>query len=108
MNITNMKMRRIMLLWLATASFALLPVRAKAHALTDSADSSGSIASTAAAPLDLTYTRPTERTKILNYLFEAYGPYPAAGAIAAGIPGVELHRMHLNNGRGAPNPGINP
>jgi hypothetical protein len=34
----------------------------------------------------LTYTRPTEKTKIENYLFDAFGPYPAVGAaFAAGI-----------------------
>jgi hypothetical protein len=81
-----MKMRRVALLWLATGSPVVLPVLAEAQALTDSEDSSGSVASTATAPPDLTYTRPTEKTKILNYLFDAYGPYPAAGAaFAAGI-----------------------
>lgn len=81
-----MKMRGIMLLWLATAGLAVLPVLATAQALTDSTDSSGMVASRAAPQPDLTYTRPTEKTKILNYLFDAYGPYPAAGAaFAAGI-----------------------
>ncbi|MFZ0417516.1 MAG: hypothetical protein WAM04_05395 [Candidatus Sulfotelmatobacter sp.] len=81
-----MKISRIMLLWLATASLAVLPLLAEGQALTDSADSSGTVASTAAPLPDLTYTRPTEKTKILNYLFDAYGPYPAGGAaFAAGI-----------------------
>jgi hypothetical protein len=32
------------------------------------------------------YVRPTEKTKFHNYLFDAFGPYPIAGAaIAAGI-----------------------
>ena len=36
--------------------------------------------------LDLTYVRPTERTKVNNYAFDAFGPYPIAGAgVAAGI-----------------------
>jgi hypothetical protein len=33
-----------------------------------------------------TYVRPTEKTKVHNYLFDAFGPYPIAGsAIAAGV-----------------------
>ena len=81
-----MKMRRLMLLLLATAGLAALPVPAKAQALADSGDTSGTVASTAPAPPDLIYTRPTEKTKIENYLFDAFGPYPAAGAaFAAGI-----------------------
>src|ERR1700728_60360 len=36
--------------------------------------------------LDLTYTRPTEATKVRNYAFDAFGPYSIAGAaLAAGI-----------------------
>jgi len=36
--------------------------------------------------MDLTYIRPTERTKVSNYAFDAFGPYPVAGAaLAAGI-----------------------
>jgi hypothetical protein len=32
------------------------------------------------------YLAPTERTKVVNYLFDAYGPYPLVGAgIVAGI-----------------------
>jgi hypothetical protein len=81
-----MKMRRLMLLLLAIAGLAAQPVPAKAQALVDSGDSSSVVTSTTPAPPDLTYTRPTEKTKILNYLFDAYGPYPAAGAaFAAGI-----------------------
>jgi hypothetical protein len=75
-----------MLLLLAIAGLAALPVPAKAQALADSGDTSGTVASTAQAPPDLIYTRPTEKTKIENYLFDAFGPYPAAGAaFAAGI-----------------------
>jgi hypothetical protein len=40
--------------------------------------------STTHAPLGLTYQRPTERTKIRNYLFDAFGPYPVAGAAILG------------------------
>jgi hypothetical protein len=30
------------------------------------------------------YTRPTEKTKIQNYLFDSFGPYPIAGAALVG------------------------
>jgi hypothetical protein len=36
------------------------------------------------APRDLTYARPTEKTKIRNYFFDAFGPYPVAGAAILG------------------------
>ncbi|MFY9911022.1 MAG: hypothetical protein WCF22_00325 [Candidatus Sulfotelmatobacter sp.] len=81
-----MKIRRLMRLLLAIAGLAVPPVLAKAQALVDSPDSSGTIASTPSAQPDLTYARPTEKTKIQNYLFDAFGPYPAVGAVfAAGI-----------------------
>jgi len=79
-----MKMGQTMLL--AIAVFAVLPVVAKAQALVDPGGSAAVVTSTTPAQPDLTYTRPTEKAKIENYLFDAYGPYPAAGAaFAAGI-----------------------
>jgi hypothetical protein len=36
------------------------------------------------APPDLTYARPTEKTKIRNYFFDTFGPYPVAGAAILG------------------------
>ncbi len=36
-----------------------------------------------AGQLDLTYVRPTQRTMVNNYLFDAFGPYPIIGAAAA-------------------------
>jgi hypothetical protein len=81
-----MKMRRSMLLVIAV--LAVMPVLAKAQALADSSDSSGVVASTTPTPAtpDLTYTRPTQTTKLHNYVFDAFGPYPLVGAgFAAGI-----------------------
>ena len=81
-----MKMRRTMFFLLVVAAFAALPVPAKAQSLAGSGDSSGTVASTTPAQLDLTYMRPTETTKLRNYFFDAYGPYPIVGAaLAAGI-----------------------
>jgi hypothetical protein len=78
-----MKPRRTMVLLLA---MGVLSLPTSAQSLTDSGDSSGIVASTTTALPDLIYTRPQEKTKIENYLFDAFGPYPALGAVfAAGI-----------------------
>jgi hypothetical protein len=71
---------------LTVTVFAVLPALAKAQAMVDPEESTTAVASATAAQLDLMYTRPTEKTKIQNYLFDAYGPYPAvAAAVVAGI-----------------------
>ena len=78
-----MKMRRIVLVMFLVAA---LPLLAKAQSLADAGDSSGTVASTTPAQLDLTYTRQTQKTKLRNYFFDAFGPYPIVGAaFAAGI-----------------------
>jgi len=84
-----MKMRGFMLVLVAIAGLAALPVLAKAQSLLISSDSS----STAVLPSietnlqpAVTYTRPTEKTRLRNYFFDGFGPYPIVGAaIAAGI-----------------------
>ena len=80
---------RIVVLMLAvaglTALFAALSVQASAQALNDS-EPSRAVAGTTATLPDLTYIQPTEKTKLHNYFFDAFGPYPIVGAaIAAGI-----------------------
>ena len=62
------------------ANLAALSMPAEAQSPLDSGDSSGTFASISPAKLDLKYTRPTEATKIRNYLFDAFGPYPIARA----------------------------
>jgi hypothetical protein len=63
-------------------------VAANAQALVDSGDSSSSAVnlsvSTEYSPSDPTYIRPPETTKVRNYLFDAFGPYPIVGAAIAG------------------------
>jgi hypothetical protein len=78
-----MKPRGTMLLLLAVPVLSLLSY---AQSLTDSGNPSGTaVLPTPVAP-DLIYTRPTQRTKLRNYVFDAFGPYPIAGAaFAAGI-----------------------
>ena len=36
--------------------------------------------------LDLTYSRPTEQEKLHSYFFDAFGPYPLAGAVVIWSP----------------------
>jgi hypothetical protein len=81
-----------MFLLLAVAQLALLPGLVKAQSMVDSADSSSVVALpvSAAIPAFLqsgpTYVRPPEATKLRNFLFDAFGPYPIFGAgFAAGI-----------------------
>lgn len=64
---------------------ALSPL-AQAQAPPGSIDSSGTVTGTTPEQPDMPYTRPTERTKLRNYFFDAFGPYPIVGAaFAAGV-----------------------
>jgi len=82
-----MKKHQVMLLLLAIAGLAAMPVLAKAQSLVDSRDSSSTAVESASTTLpqpDLTYTRPAQATKLRNYFFDAFGPYPIVGAALAG------------------------
>ena len=82
----GMKVHRAMLLVLVTAALAAMPVLARSQSLLSSGDPSATSGITAPRKLDLTYVRPTERAKVSNYAFDAFGPDPIAGAaFAAGI-----------------------
>src|ERR1700730_10873681 len=83
-----MKRIRIVPFLMAVSLAAVLAPRGTAQ----SAAGEGSASSNVVSPfsssshthVDLTYTRPTERTKIHNYFFDAFGPYPIAGAAILG------------------------
>ena len=80
------EIHRVILLMLVTVALAATPVLAKSQSLLSSGDPSATTEITNTPKFDLTYIRPTERTKISNYAFDAFGPYPIAGvAFAAGI-----------------------
>jgi hypothetical protein len=100
-----MRMRRILFLLLAIADLAMLPVRVKAQSLADSGGSSSNAALPASPtypPSDLTYMRPTERAKLQNYFFDAFGPYPMVGAaFLAGINQVYNTPPEWGQGAGA-------
>ena len=83
-----MKTLQTALLLAGIAILATLPLRAEAQSLV-AAEESSSVAVIAVPPqLDFAYTRPTEKTKLHNYLFDAFGPYPIVGAAA--VAGISL------------------
>jgi hypothetical protein len=80
------KVRRAIFLLLVAVVLAGLSLTARSQSQSFSADSSGTAAGVTSGQLDLTYERPSQRTKVDNYLFDAFGSYPIAGAaFAAGI-----------------------
>jgi len=82
------EIHRAIVLVLVTAALAATPVLARSQSLLSSGDPStiSGITPSATGNIDLTYVRPTERTKVSNYAFDAFGPYPIVGAaFAAGI-----------------------
>jgi len=81
-----MQMHRIVFVLLLAASFAASPVLTRAQSAAASTDSNHALPTSPSPEAQLTYTRPSEKTKFHNYLFDAFGPYPIVGtAIAAGI-----------------------
>ena len=77
---------RAMLLLAAATVLAILPIAAKSQSLSYTGEVPGTLPVAAPRQQDLTYVRPTQRTMAINYVFDAYGPYPVAGAaFAAGI-----------------------
>jgi hypothetical protein len=82
----DMKFRRALLLLSAVAVLAGLSVAARSQSLSESEGPTGTASTLVSEQIELTYVRPTHRTEVNNYLFEAYGPYPIAGAaFTAGI-----------------------
>ncbi|MBZ5521625.1 MAG: hypothetical protein LAP21_05140 [Acidobacteriia bacterium] len=86
-----MKIRGLIFLPLAIAGLMILPPLATAQSgdnprAPSSTTDAPSPAKTNPEPVVVTYTRPTERTKLRNYAFDMFGPYPiASAAVTAGI-----------------------
>ena len=72
-----MKMRRLMLLLFVASAAAVM---AQSQSLADPGDASSTVASAAPAEPLASYVRPTEKTRLRNYFFDAFGPYPIIGA----------------------------
>jgi hypothetical protein len=93
------KVHRVMLLLLVAIVLAGLSVTASPQSPINSEDSSGTRASETSPQLDQDYLRPTQRIMARNYLFDAYGPYPIAGAaFAAGINQLSNSPPEWNQG----------
>jgi hypothetical protein len=80
------KYRQAIFLLSAAVVLICQPLTTRSQSLLDTEDSSGAVTSITTIQPELPYVRPTQRTKVNNYLFDAFGPYPAVGAgFAAGI-----------------------
>ena len=80
------KVHRATLLVSVTVVLLAMSVLARSQSVLSYGDPSATSAITTVGIPDLTYVRPTERTKVNNYAFDAFGPYPIVGAgVAAGI-----------------------
>jgi hypothetical protein len=81
----DMRILRIALLLFVIAGLAVVPL-AQAQSPADAGNSSNAVLPANTMPTHLTYTRPSEKTKLRNYFFDTVGPYPIMGAaLAAGI-----------------------
>jgi hypothetical protein len=80
-----MKMRQTILLLLVVAGLASM-LRAQVQSQIVSDEPSKPAAGAPTTKSELAYTRPTERTKLHDYLFDTIGPYPLVGAaLLAGL-----------------------
>jgi hypothetical protein len=79
---------RVVPFLIAIVGLGAVAAAGKAQSTTDVGSSSSTSASpspsTTPPHLDLTYQRPTEKTKVRHYLFDALGPFPIAAAAIVG------------------------
>jgi hypothetical protein len=89
----------IMPILLILALLTCLPLIAESQALPYPEGSSSFVAGESSGQIDSAYLRPTEKTKVSNYVFDAAGPYPIVGAgIAAGINQISNAPPEWNQG----------
>jgi hypothetical protein len=80
------KICRAALLVLVTLILPTLSVRVRSQSISSSMNPLVTAISPTSGTLDLTYLRPTEGTKVRNYIYDGFGPYPIVGAaFTAGI-----------------------
>ena len=76
-----------------------LPLIARTQVLPYTSDSSNTLRGASVDQFDSAYLRPTQKTKLSNYVFDAFGPYPIVGAgIAAGINQLSNSPPEWNQG----------
>jgi hypothetical protein len=89
--------RRRMLILFAAVCLAHPSARADAQTLT--ASKAPTAVGTTASQSYLIYKQPTQTTKLRNYLFDTYGPYPIAiAAASAGIDQIDNSPPEWNGG----------
>jgi hypothetical protein len=82
----RVNLRRAMVLVLVSVVLATMSVQAKSQSLSLSDTTLANESSTAPVTPGLTYVRPTPRTTVKNYTFDAFGPYAFVGtALIAGL-----------------------
>ena len=86
-------LRRSMLMLLAAACVATLPVRGDAQTLAAWETSATVGMRMIASQSYLIYTQPMQATKFNNYFFDAFGPYPIAVAAVTAGTGEDGHRV---------------
>jgi hypothetical protein len=81
-----MRISKTLLLFSVLALAAIPPNQSSAQADPVAGNSYGTATSTTLGQPGFPYVRPTQRTQVSNYVFDAFGPYPIVGAaIAAGV-----------------------
>jgi len=97
-----MKSFRLLLLLMAITTCATLTKAQSAAGAGSSSNDAFSPLSPIHPQLELMYRRPTEKIKLRNYFFDAFGPYPiAAAAILGGINQAHKTRPEWGEGMGA-------
>jgi hypothetical protein len=80
--IANPGMKTLWAMLLAIAGFAAIAVPAKGQSPADAGSSASALTSSSSGQLN-SYTRPTEATKLRNYFFDGFGPYPISVVVGA-------------------------
>jgi hypothetical protein len=85
-----MKRLRILPLLIAVTSLGALSPVGSAQSAPEAPPSSNAVSPAVRVPIlriDFTYKRPTEKTKLRHYFYDAFGPYPIAGGAVLGAIG---------------------
>ncbi len=72
--------RGIIFICIGVALLGIPSLSAKSQSLAPVSEKSSIVESPAPAQFDESYMRPSHRTMVVNYVFDAYGPYPIVGA----------------------------
>ncbi len=83
-DVLEMSIRLVFVALFLAALMMTLSIRARAQSTLIANETTNTLeVSTPPVTIDIDYQQPTERTKIKNYIFDTYGPYPVAGSLTA-------------------------